>query len=84
MKKLLTAYVILLLGFTVLSAQSKNGFEKEKTEISTMLDAFNVAAAKADYNTYFNYFADESTFIGTDATEIWDKKSFHDLGKTPF
>ncbi|WP_454046271.1 nuclear transport factor 2 family protein [Chryseobacterium sp. Marseille-Q8038] len=78
MKKLTTAYtlILFLLGFSSFTAQSKTGFEKEKSEISTMLDAFNTAAAKADYNAYFNLFADESTFIGTDATEIWDKKAF--------
>lgn len=78
MKKLITinTFILFLFGFSVLSGQSKTGFEKERTEISTMLDAFNAAAAKADYNTYFNYFANESTFIGTDATEIWDKKAF--------
>lgn len=65
---------LLMLNFTVISAQSK--LEKEKTEIAQMLDGFNVAAAKADFITYFNYFADESTFIGTDATEVWDKKAF--------
>lgn len=78
MKKtsLLYTLIFFLLGFTGISAQSKNKFEKEKTEISTMLDGFNVAAAKSDYEGYFNYFADESTFIGTDATEIWNKKEF--------
>lgn len=78
MKKLTTAYslILFLLGFSLLAAQSKTGFEKEKSEISSMLDAFNAAAAKADYDGYFNLFADESTFIGTDATEIWDKKAF--------
>lgn len=78
MKKLTTAYslILFLLGFSLLAAQSKTGFEKEKSEISSMLDTFNAAAAKADYDGYFNLFADESTFIGTDATEIWDKKAF--------
>lgn len=76
MKKttLLFTFLLLMLGFSALSAQAK--YAGEKTAISTMLDGFNVAAAKADFNTYFNYFADESTFIGTDATEIWDKKAF--------
>ncbi|PWW27531.1 MULTISPECIES: nuclear transport factor 2 family protein [unclassified Chryseobacterium] len=78
MKKLTTAYtlILFLLGFSLLTAQSKIGFEKEKSEITIMLDTFNAMAAKADYNAYFNLFADESTFIGTDATEIWDKKAF--------
>ncbi|WPO89555.1 nuclear transport factor 2 family protein [Chryseobacterium sp. HR92] len=86
MKKLTTAYTLILfvLGFSLLNAQSKPVFEKEKSEISTMLDAFNVAAAKADYNTYFNFFADESTFIGTDATEIWNKKEFMVWAKPHF
>lgn len=76
MKKTTIFFTILLfaLNFTSISAQAK--FDKEKTEIATMLDAFNVAAAKADYKTYFDFFAEESTFIGTDATEIWDKKAF--------
>ncbi|GAB0157251.1 nuclear transport factor 2 family protein [Chryseobacterium sp. Alg-005] len=78
MKKTVLLYItmLFLLSFTGISAQSRNKFEKEKAEISTMLDGFNVAAAKSDYEGYFNYFADESTFIGTDATEIWNKKEF--------
>lgn len=76
MKKTTIIFTIffLVFGLTTLSAQSK--FDKERTDIGTMLDGFNVAAAKADFTTYFNYFADESTFIGTDATEVWDKKQF--------
>lgn len=67
-------FILFVLSFTTIAAQAK--FDKEKAAIGTMLDGFNVAAAKADFTTYFNYFADESTFIGTDATEVWDKKTF--------
>jgi hypothetical protein len=76
MKKTTIIFTVFLfiLSFTTISAQAK--FEKNKTEIATMLDAFNVSAAKADYKTYFDFFADESTFIGTDATEVWNKKEF--------
>lgn len=86
MKKLIAAhaFILFLFGFTMLSAQSNKTFEKEKSEISTMLDAFNVAAAKADYTGYFNFFADESTFIGTDATEVWNKKEFMVWAKPHF
>lgn len=79
MKKITIFYtfILLLSGVIGISAQSKNGkFEKEKAQINTMLDAFNAAAAKSDFNAYFNYFAEESTFIGTDATEVWSKKEF--------
>ncbi|KPH13098.1 nuclear transport factor 2 family protein [Chryseobacterium sp. ERMR1:04] len=87
MKKttILYAIILFLIGFTGISAQSKEAkFRKNKAQINTMLDGFNVAAAKADFNTYFNYFADESTFIGTDATEVWDKKEFMVWAKPHF
>ena len=75
-------FILFICSFTAISAQAK--YEKEKTEIAAMLDGFNVAAAKADFTTYFNYFAEESTFIGTDATEIWDKKAFMSWAKPYF
>ncbi|SDI24105.1 nuclear transport factor 2 family protein [Chryseobacterium jejuense] len=86
MKKLIAVHtlILFLFGFTMLSAQSNKTLQKEKSEISTMLDAFNVAAAKADYTGYFNFFADESTFIGTDATEVWNKKEFMMWAKPHF
>lgn len=76
MKKttLLFTFLLMMLSFSAVSAQAK--YENEKTAINTMLDGFNVTATKADFKNYFNYFADESTFIGTDATEVWDKKTF--------
>jgi ketosteroid isomerase-like protein len=49
---------------------------KEQTKINTMLDSFNRAAAKADFNAYFNFYTDDAIFTGTDATERWDKKQF--------
>ena len=49
---------------------------KEKAQINTMLDSFNRAAAKADFNAYFNFYADDAIFTGTDATERWNKKDF--------
>jgi SnoaL-like domain len=40
------------------------------------LDDFNDAAAKADEARYFAHFAPDGVFVGTDATERWDKPSF--------
>ena len=50
--------------------------DKEKISVNAMLDSFNTAAAKADYKTYFDFYAEEAIFTGTDATERWDKKQF--------
>lgn len=80
--KIFFSIFLFFLSFTTIVAQSK--FEKEKTEIGTMLDAFNIAAAKAEYKTYFDFFAEESTFIGTDATEVWNKKEFMIWAKPHF
>ena len=55
-----------------------------KQQVGAMLDSFNAAAARADYNAYFSYFADSATFMGTDATEHWDKKSFMTWAKPYF
>ena len=83
--KLFFALAIFLFAFSGFSAQSKDAkFEKEKTEISKMLDDFNVAAANAQFEKYFSFFADESKFIGTDATEIWNKQEFKTWAKPHF
>lgn len=87
MKKTTIIYTLMLVlsAYIGISAQTKDSkFGKDKMEISAMLDGFNAAAAKADFKTYFSYFAEESTFIGTDATEVWDKKAFMDWAKPYF
>lgn len=50
--------------------------ENEKYKINNMLDSFNLAAANADYDLYFSYYAGDAVFMGTDATENWSKDSF--------
>lgn len=55
-----------------------------KTEITAMLDSFHAAAARADYKGYFDYFAEAGTFLGTDATEHWDKQAFMQWSKPYF
>ncbi|WP_082474323.1 nuclear transport factor 2 family protein [Chryseobacterium sp. Leaf201] len=84
MKKitLFSALLIFILNCVGISAQGRS--DKDKAEISTMLDSFNTAAAKADFNTYFSYFAEESSFIGTDASEVWDKQAFKVWAKPYF
>lgn len=55
-----------------------------KKQIIAMLDSFNAAAAKADYKTYFDFYADGAIFTGTDATERWDKNEFMQWAKPIF
>jgi hypothetical protein len=44
--------------------------------IARVLDDFHAAAAAADEARYFGHLAEESIFLGTDATERWDKAAF--------
>lgn len=62
--------------------------DREQQLIATTLDSFNRAAARADYEAYFKYYAEDAVFMGTDATERWNKKEcmiwskpFFDRGK---
>lgn len=58
--------------------------EKTRLEIGRMLDDFNVAAANAEFERYFAFFDEDGVFIGTDATEHWDKPSFKAWAKPYF
>lgn len=55
----------------------------DKDNIAAMLDSFNIAAANAQYERYFNFYTEDATFNGTDATENWDKAAFKTWAK-PF
>jgi SnoaL-like domain len=58
--------------------------EIEKTAITTLMDNWHKAAAEANFNNYFNAIAEDGIFIGTDATENWNKKAFQDFAKPYF
>lgn len=57
---------------------------ESKKQIAAMLDSFNVAAANAEYDRYFNFYTADATFNGTDATENWDKTSYMAWAKPYF
>ena len=61
-----------------------NAQDKAKEQINTTLDAWHKAAAEANYNSYFDALTDDAIFIGTDATENWNKKAFQTFAKPYF
>nr|WP_315220054.1 nuclear transport factor 2 family protein [uncultured Flavobacterium sp.] len=71
---------ILLLLFVAAFANAQT---TEKDKISQTLDSWHKAAAETKFDTYFNLMADDAIFIGTDATENWNKKDFQVWAK-PF
>jgi ketosteroid isomerase-like protein len=48
----------------------------ETAAVAVVLDAFHAAAARADEAAYFALLAPNAVFLGTDATERWDKAAF--------
>ncbi|WP_417429011.1 nuclear transport factor 2 family protein [Halpernia sp.] len=86
MKKyfLLSVFSLFTFFSASFSAQKKGFYENvQKKNVSQVLDNLNKFAAAADFNNYFNLYAENSTFVGTDATEIWNKKEFMAFAK-PF
>jgi ketosteroid isomerase-like protein len=76
MKKIF--FTILLLS-NVIQAQNK-----ETVNITATLDAWHKAASMANFNDYMNVFTDDAIYIGTDATENWNKTAFMAFAKPYF
>ena len=73
--------LLILFVSSVISAQN---LESEKQKVTQFLDQWHAAAAAANFETYFGALAEESIFIGTDATENWNKKQFQAFAKPYF
>ncbi len=81
-KGILSLFAISVLVISCGREVTETGDETHR--ISAVMDSFHVAAARADYDAYFRCFAEEAVFIGTDATERWDKQSFMEWTKPYF
>lgn len=68
--------VIFFALLTLVVNQTAAANETEKSNVSITLSAFHEAASKADWNTYFGLMSDDAIFLGTDASERWDKATF--------
>ncbi len=87
LKLILPFAALILINCTQKSGGLKNSSANQaeyKQQIAAMLDSFNVAAANADFERYFNFYTENATFNGTDATENWDKKAFMEWAKPYF
>ena len=56
----------------------------DRDAINAMLDNWHKAAAESNFNAYFASLTDDSVFIGTDPTEIWNKTAFQNFAKPYF
>lgn len=75
-------FLFLITSWTV--STDKKATVNDSQLVAQTLDQFNEAAAQADFNKYFNFFTEDAIFIGTDATENWNKKDFMVWAKPMF
>ena len=74
MRKIILLFIVFVIFISC--GHDRKDTTSDKIEITEVLDSFNTAAAKADYDNYFKYLTDDAVFIGTDAGEYWNKKDF--------
>ena len=82
MRKLIVVFV----GLVLIGCKSKQATNQknQESEINLILNNWHKAAAEANFNMYFDAIADDAIFIGTDATENWNKSAFIQFAKPYF
>lgn len=58
--------------------------DAEQIAINKILDNWHEAAASADFNMYFDLMSSDAVFIGTDASENWQRNEFMAYAKPYF
>jgi hypothetical protein len=53
-------------------------------QVNAMMDDWHKAAASADEARYFSHFAPDGVFLGTDATERWNRDEFRQWARPYF
>ena len=74
---------LLITIFFQLCCKAQNTTETHKANINKVIDQWHLDAAKPNFKNYFDAMHQESVFIGTDATENWNKEQFMTFAK-PF
>lgn len=75
---------IIFILFLATGCASIKNIELEKDNINIVLNNWHKAAAAAQFEAYFNIMSDNSIFIGTDASENWNKAEFMTYSKPYF
>lgn len=57
---------------------------KETVQVNSILNQWHLAAADAQFDEYMNALTSDAIYIGTDATENWNKQEFMKFAKPYF
>lgn len=72
-----------ILFFSMLFIQVAFG-QADRDAVNQVMDQWHKAAGEANFKEYFDLMDESSIFIGTDATERWNKQEFMDYAKPHF
>lgn len=78
MKKIITLITL----FVLCSCAAQTKVQKEN--IHQIIDQWHQAAATANFDHYFSLMTTDAVFIGTEATENWNRKEFEEFSKPYF
>lgn len=80
--------IVFLLATSLWACQAPSSDNTQPAEVQTavneLLDQWHQAASQADFNGYFDMMTDEAIFLGTEATENWNKTEFMAYAKPHF
>ncbi len=62
----------------------KTSLKQHKDQINTFLNDWHKAAAKADANAFFGAMTEDAIYLGTDATERWQRDELRQWSKFAF
>ncbi len=88
-KKTVNSYALCLISILfVISCKQKNtpalDVNTIKKDAGILLDNWHNAASEANFDRYFNAMDSTAVFVGTDASEVWNKKAFQEFSKPHF
>lgn len=70
--------------FTFLLLTTNSFAQTDEEAVSAVLDDIHRLASEADFEGYFDLFADDAVFLGTDASERWTIGEFKQYAKPAF
>jgi len=84
---LLATIFFLLLGCNYSVSKDKKAVQNKQElfdSATATIDAWHAAASEADFDAYFNLMTKDAVFLGTEATENWQKDDFKSYAKPHF
>lgn len=81
---MMTTAVLAVFAVGTGHAQVADTLAPDRAAVGEVLDALHQAAAVADFDRYFGLYASEFVFLGTDATERWDRSAMMEYARERF